>query len=129
MQTNLVSGKACSPTKGGLICLYTQPLLAPQTTEFVICISIYIRLHAVTISRTHNLCFRAKIRRNVYPCKPQFYYIKWCLRVFTLQMEETFLINLADDDESDSSDVDIDIAGCDFYQRRKKKHKKEKNNA
>ena len=25
---------------------------------------------------THNLYFRAKIRINVYPCKPQFYYIK-----------------------------------------------------
>ena len=25
---------------------------------------------------THNLCFRAKIRKNEYPCKPQFYYIK-----------------------------------------------------
>ena len=25
---------------------------------------------------THNLCFRAKIRKKVYPCKPQFYYIK-----------------------------------------------------
>ena len=24
----------------------------------------------------HNLCFRAKIRNNVNPCKPQFYYIK-----------------------------------------------------
>ena len=23
---------------------------------------------------THNLCFRAKIRKNVYPCTPQFYY-------------------------------------------------------
>ena len=23
-----------------------------------------------------NLCFRAKIRKNLYPCKPQFYYIK-----------------------------------------------------
>ena len=43
LQTNLVSGKACSSTKGGLICLYMQPLLAPQTTEFVICISIYTR--------------------------------------------------------------------------------------
>ena len=49
MQTNPVSGKACSPTKGGLICLYMQPLLALQTIEFVICISIYIRLHAVTL--------------------------------------------------------------------------------
>ena len=24
---------------------------------------------------THNLCFRAEIK-NVYSCKPQFYYIK-----------------------------------------------------
>ena len=23
-------------------------------------------------TRTHNLCFRAKIRKNVYPCKPQW---------------------------------------------------------
>ena len=28
---------------------------------------------------THNLCFRAKIRNYVYPCKPQFYYI--CIKV------------------------------------------------
>ena len=25
---------------------------------------------------THNLCFKAKIRKKVYPCKPQFCYIK-----------------------------------------------------
>ena len=25
---------------------------------------------------THNLCFGAKIRKKVYPCKPQFYCIK-----------------------------------------------------
>ena len=32
---------------------------------------------------THNLCFRAKIRKNVYPCTPQFYYIKvGCKRVY-----------------------------------------------
>ena len=29
-----------------------QPLLVPQTTEFVICISIYIRLHTVTLLPT-----------------------------------------------------------------------------
>ena len=29
---------------------------------------------------THNLCFRAKIRKTVYPCKPQFYYIKVTVR-------------------------------------------------
>ena len=28
------------------------------------------------LTRTHNLCFRAKIRKHVYHCKPQFYYIK-----------------------------------------------------
>ena len=26
--------------------------------------------------RTLNLCFGSKIRKIVYPCKPQFYYIK-----------------------------------------------------
>ena len=25
---------------------------------------------------TLNVCFRAKIRKNVYPCTPQFYYTK-----------------------------------------------------
>ena len=28
------------------------------------------------LTSTHNLCFRAKIRKNVYPYKPPFYYIK-----------------------------------------------------
>ena len=32
---------------------------------------------------THNLCFRAKIRKNAYPCTPQFHYIKeGCKGVF-----------------------------------------------
>ena len=33
------------------------------------------QFEAVLMS-THNLCFRAKIRKNVYPCKPQLYYMK-----------------------------------------------------
>ena len=34
------------------------------------------------LTSTHNLCFRTKIK-NVYPCKPQFYYIKvGCKGVF-----------------------------------------------
>ena len=33
-------------------------------------------LFTVLLTSTHNLCFRAKIRKSVYPCKPQFYYIK-----------------------------------------------------
>ena len=28
------------------------------------------------LTSTHNLCFRAKVRKSVYPCKPQFYYVK-----------------------------------------------------
>ena len=35
------------------------------------------------LTSTHNLCFGAKIRRKVYPCKPKFYYIKvGCKGVF-----------------------------------------------
>ena len=32
--------------------------------------------HEAVLTSTHNLCFRAKIRKNEYPCKPQFYYLK-----------------------------------------------------
>ena len=32
---------------------------------------------------THNLCFGAKLRKNVYPCTPQFHFIKvGCKGVF-----------------------------------------------
>ena len=34
------------------------------------------RLNEAVLTCTHNQCFGAKIRKNVYPCKPQFYYIK-----------------------------------------------------
>ena len=35
---------------------------------------------------THNLCFRAKLRKNVYPCTPQFHYIEvGCKGVFILR--------------------------------------------
>ena len=29
-----------------------------------------------TFPCTHDLCFGAKVKTNVYPCKPKFYYIK-----------------------------------------------------
>ena len=32
--------------------------------------------HEAVLTSSHNLCFGAKIRKKVYPCKPQFYYIK-----------------------------------------------------
>ena len=44
-------------------------------------IIIYIYSEAVLTS-THNLCFGAKIRKKVYPCKPQFYYINVGCQVF-----------------------------------------------
>ena len=40
-------------------------------------------LSEAVLTSTHNQCFGAKIRKNVYPCKPQFYYIKvGCKGVF-----------------------------------------------
>ena len=33
---------------------------------------------------TNDLCFRAKIKHNVYPCNPKFYYIKVGVRGSTL---------------------------------------------
>ena len=44
---------------------------------------LWVNVSEAVLSRTHNLCFGAKIRKNVYPCKPQFYYIKvGCKGVF-----------------------------------------------
>ena len=40
---------------------------------------LWVHVRTASITSTHNLCFRAKLRKKVYPCKPQFYYIKvWC---------------------------------------------------
>ena len=33
-------------------------------------------IFAQNVDFRYNLCFRAKIRKNEYPCIPQFYYIK-----------------------------------------------------
>ena len=44
------------------------------------------RLIEAVLTSTHNLCFGAKIRKKVYPCKPWFYYIKvGCKGVFVTQ--------------------------------------------
>ena len=41
------------------------------------------QLIEAVLTSTHNLCFGAKIRKKVYPCKTQFYYIKvGCKGVF-----------------------------------------------
>ena len=40
-------------------------------------ISVQNRLADAVLTRTHNLCFWAEIRKNSeHPCKPQFYCIK-----------------------------------------------------
>ena len=36
----------------------------------------FIFFGEAVLTSTHNLCFGAKIRKIVYPCIPQFYYIK-----------------------------------------------------
>ena len=41
-------------------------------------------LSKAILKSTYNLCFGAKIKKNVFPCKLQFYYIKVGLREFTL---------------------------------------------
>ena len=64
----------------------------PKTERFLIQILIFFtilpktlimgtrenRLPEAVQTSTHNLCFWAEVRKiyNVYPCKPQFYYIK-----------------------------------------------------
>ena len=36
----------------------------------------YNRPHSAVLMSTHNICFGAKIRKIVCPCRPNFYYIK-----------------------------------------------------
>ena len=43
--------------------------------DFLLIFAQNIDCEAVLTS-THNLCFIAKIRKTIYPCTPQFYYIK-----------------------------------------------------
>ena len=44
------------------------------------------RLSEAVLTSTHNQCFEAKKKKKVYPCKPQFYYIKvGCKGVFVTQ--------------------------------------------
>ena len=37
---------------------------------------VLVRTASSILTCTHNLCFRVKVRKNVYPCKPQLYYTK-----------------------------------------------------
>ena len=38
---------------------------------------IFLLKTEAVLTSSHNLCFWAEIKKNnVYPCKPQFYYIK-----------------------------------------------------
>ena len=45
------------------------------------------RIIEAVLTSTHDLCFGAKVRKNVYPCKSQFYYIKvGCKGVFVTRI-------------------------------------------
>ena len=57
--------------------------LPPKTENFQIKnsdIFSYFCLCKVVLTSTHNLFLSRNNKNNVYPCKPQFYYIKWGLR-------------------------------------------------
>ena len=64
-------------------------------------------LSEAVLTSTHNLCFRAKIKKNnVYPCKPPFYYIKvGCKGVFVTR---TCFVRLRESVVSLSFTVDRD---------------------
>ena len=61
-----------------------------KKTWVSMCICILIRemyrlwvLAEAVLTRTHNLCFLSRNKKNnVYPCKPQFYYIKVGFKVY-----------------------------------------------
>ena len=42
-------------------------------------------LAKAVLTSTHNLCFGTKTRKIIYPCKPQFYYIKAGFKRYSLQ--------------------------------------------
>ena len=37
---------------------------------------IVVTYYEAVLMSTHNGCFGSKVRKKVYPCKPQFWYIK-----------------------------------------------------
>ena len=55
------------------------------TTIFHGCKNVHFQMiqTEAVLTSTHNLCFGAKINKRLYPCKPQFFYIKvGCKGVF-----------------------------------------------
>ena len=58
------------------------------------------------LTSTHDLCFGAKIRKNVYPCKSQFYYIK-------VGCKGVFITRTCYPDDTHSTDNDKMIKACD----------------
>ena len=57
---------------------YTTIFHGRKKNNFLIKIVIFFLflLSEAVLTSIHNLCFRAKIRKNVYLSKPHFYYIK-----------------------------------------------------
>ena len=63
-----------------LLLVHYENTLMQYTAIFHSCKNVHFQMKIVKIffifASTHNQCFGAKIRKNVYPSKPQFYYIK-----------------------------------------------------
>ena len=56
------------------------------------------RLHEAVLTCTHNLCFRAKIRKMYTPENPALQYTKWDVKGYELHGCVTMMLNLAVDD-------------------------------
>ena len=54
----------------------------------------YTSLNEAVLTSTLNLCFRAKIDNNVYPCKPNFTIYKWDVRGSTLHGQISLMIRV-----------------------------------
>ena len=53
------------------------------------------RLHEAALTCTHNLCFRAKIRKMYTPVNPSFTIQKWDVKGYALHGCVTMMLNLA----------------------------------
>ena len=56
--------------------LYTIMFHGCKYNDFQVKICDIFIISEAVLTSTHNLCFRAKIRKNEYPCTLQFYYVK-----------------------------------------------------
>ena len=68
---------------------------------------------------THNLCFRAKVRKNVYPCKLQLYYTKVGCEGYESHGCVTIMLNLAVGDTVQQTEFMCGCFGYNLYKMSK----------